>query len=461
MEVGSKRKSLLISKGGFVRPQADEKIRVLIVDDIAETRENLRKLLSFDIGIEVVGAASSGQEGIELAQEFQPHVVLMDINMPGMDGINATEMLLQKVPTAQVVMLSVQGETDYVRRAMLAGARDFLTKPPSGDELMGTIRRVYEKGKARAKMMPSVAATAYADASAGARATKHAGKVIAVFGPKGGVGCTTIAVNLAIALQQAVASDRKVALVDTDLQFGDVGVMLNLQASRSIADLASQAEEVDSDMLNSVLTPHSSGIKVLLAPPHPEAAEGLLNSTSPDKEGGATSRFETILGLMREEFDIIVIDTWSWVDETTLTVFDASSMIILVVMPNIPSIKNARLFLEVASKLDYSTSSIALVINGVNRRMGIRADQIEQAMIPIAAQIPSDEQAVLMAVNHGVPFIIRDRNRPISQSILYLAEHIRDRLIEAEEAEEAREKASLVAAGAGGTGLLRLKHVFG
>ncbi|MBU0705368.1 MAG: response regulator [Chloroflexi bacterium] len=436
-----------------------ERIRVLIVDDIAETRENLRKLLSFDIGIEVVGAASSGQEGIDLAKEFQPHIVLMDINMPGMDGISATEVLLQKVPTAQVVILSVQGETDYVRRAMLAGARDFLTKPPSGDELMGTIRRVYEKGRARAEMMPPVGATASRGVSARMQGgARRAGQVIAVFGPKGGVGCTTIAVNLAIALQQVIGGDRKVALVDTNLQFGDVGVMLNLQASRSIADLASQAEEVDSDMLNSVLTPHSSGIKTLLAPPHPEAAEGLLNNPSPGGEAGGGSRLGTILKLMRKEFDIVVVDTWSWVDETTLTVFDAASMIILVVMPNIPSIKNARLFLEVAYKLNYS-DIITLVVNGVNRRVGIRTEQIEQAMIPVTAQIPSDEQAVLASVNRGVPFIIRDRSRPISQGILHLAGHIRDMMIDAEE-EEAREEAPLVATGAGGTGLLRLRHVF-
>ena len=70
--------------------KSGEKIKVLITDDIAETRENLRKLLSFDPDIEVVGAASSGQEGIRLAKEFLPHVILMDINMHGMDGIKAS-----------------------------------------------------------------------------------------------------------------------------------------------------------------------------------------------------------------------------------------------------------------------------------------------------------------------------------------------------------------------------------
>lgn len=428
-----------------------ERIRLLIVDDIAETRENLRKLLSFDAGIEVVGAASSGREGIELAKEFQPHVVLMDINMPDMDGIAATEAILREVPATQVVMLSVQGETDYLRRAMLAGARDFLTKPPSGDELMSTIRRVYEMGKTRPVPVQGPVSTA---TSAGGLEAQREGNVIAVFSPKGGVGCTAIAVNLAVALQQIAGSRRKIALVDASFQFGDVGVMLNLQANRSMADLVPHVEDMDGDMLNSVLASHGSGLKVLLAPPHPEAAEDLLVGMSSGDGMGGNSTFGAILELMRDEFDTIVVDMWSRVDDIALTVFDSSALIVLVVMPNIPAIKSARLFLEVAAQLNYPTEKIALVVNGVDRRMGIRVEQIEQAMIPVAAQIPLDEQVVLAAINHGVPFVMRDRSRPVSQGILQLAEHVQSALapVQAEE-----EKAGAVAEE---TGRVRLRRVF-
>jgi len=109
------------------------KIKVLIVDDIAETRENVRKLLQFESDIEVVGAARTGREAIQMSQELLPDVVLMDINMPDMDGITATETIRQKTPHVQVVILSVQGDQNYMRRAMLVGARDFLTKPPMAD----------------------------------------------------------------------------------------------------------------------------------------------------------------------------------------------------------------------------------------------------------------------------------------------------------------------------------------
>ena len=72
---------------------SEDKIRVLIVDDVAETRENIRKLLQFDAQVEVVGASRNGVEGVELAIETQADVVLMDINMPDMDGITATEAI--------------------------------------------------------------------------------------------------------------------------------------------------------------------------------------------------------------------------------------------------------------------------------------------------------------------------------------------------------------------------------
>ncbi len=121
--------------------------RVLIVDDIAETRENIKKLLQFESDLEIVGGARTGQEAIQLAAETRPHVVLMDINMPDMDGITATEAVLEEIPFAQIVILSVQNEPDYMRRAMLAGARDFIPKPPSGEELIKAIRELAERAK--------------------------------------------------------------------------------------------------------------------------------------------------------------------------------------------------------------------------------------------------------------------------------------------------------------------------
>ncbi len=118
-----------------------EKIRVVIVDDIAETRENIRKLLQFEPDVEVVGVARTGREAIDISKDVKPDVLLIDINMPDMDGIAATEIIRKLVPHAQIVILSIQNDPNYMRRAMLAGARDFLTKPPTIDELNAASRR--------------------------------------------------------------------------------------------------------------------------------------------------------------------------------------------------------------------------------------------------------------------------------------------------------------------------------
>ena len=107
---------------------AEVMIRVLIVDDIAETRENIRKLLQFESDVVVVGAARTGIEAIEMARETEPDVVIMDINMPDMDGITATEGLVRDVPFAQIVMLSVNNDADYVRRGNACRSQGFYSK---------------------------------------------------------------------------------------------------------------------------------------------------------------------------------------------------------------------------------------------------------------------------------------------------------------------------------------------
>ena len=201
---------------------AEASIRVLIVDDFAETRENIRKLLQFESDIVVVGAARSGQEAIEIATETKPDIVLMDINMEDMDGITATESILREVPFTQVIILSVQSEQDYMRRAMMAGARDFMVKPPSSEELIATIRRLsvfaHEKREDFERPTASIADEAPTGSTPSHRPT---GKVLTFYSPKGGVGCTTIATNIALGTRYGRNPN---GLVDGNLQFGDVSV---------------------------------------------------------------------------------------------------------------------------------------------------------------------------------------------------------------------------------------------
>src|SRR5512147_2732565 len=232
-----------------------EKVRVLIVDDVADTRENVRKLLQFEADIEVVGAARSGMEGIQLSQELDPDVVLMDINMPDMDGITATEQIRQKSPHTQVVILSVQGDQNYMRRAMLAGARDFLTKPPMGDDLISAVRRSGEMSRSeRSKGKPGRPAAPgsamHAAMAPGLPVGIVQGRIVTVYGPKGGTGCTTLAANLAIALHN---EDTRVVLVDANLQYGDVAMFFNEQGKNTILDIAPRMDELDVDVVEEIM----------------------------------------------------------------------------------------------------------------------------------------------------------------------------------------------------------------
>ena len=119
-------------------------IRVLIVDDVQESRDNVERLLRFEPDIQIVGSASRGQEAIELTLRHTPDIVLMDVNMPDMDGIQATRTIMSQLPTVGVIMMSVLNEPDVLRRAMLAGAREYLVKPFSLDELLSSIRNVHQ-----------------------------------------------------------------------------------------------------------------------------------------------------------------------------------------------------------------------------------------------------------------------------------------------------------------------------
>src|SRR5260370_13226462 len=204
-----------------------DQIRVLIVDDIPETRDHLTKLLGFESDIDVVGSAASGAQALEMAGRLTPDVVLMDINMPDMDGITATEKLAAAVPNAAVVMMSVQGEADYLRRSMLAGAREFLVKPFSSDELTASIRQVSARERDKQSRM-AVTSMASVAATNGTRSGEQGepGAIVAVFSPKGGVGRTTVAVNLAVAA--ATELGKKGVIMDRSFQVGDVGVLLTL-----------------------------------------------------------------------------------------------------------------------------------------------------------------------------------------------------------------------------------------
>jgi pilus assembly protein CpaE len=406
-----------------------DKIRVLIVDDIAETRENIRRLLQFERDMEVVGGAKTGKEAVTMAKDLRPHVILMDINMPDMDGIAATEAVLKEVPAAQIIILSVQNEPDYMRRAMLAGARDFLTKPPSADELVSTIRKVGQRALTQAMAMPVMPVQGAPIASSPMHAAH--GKIIVVYGPRGGVGRTMVATNLAMALQ---TEDTPTIIVDVALQFGDVAACLNLQTRNSILDLVEQVNELDPELIDRIAVHHTSGLKVVAAPARPEQAESV--------QGASISK---VLKFLTSIFQYVVVDTSSGLTEATIGAIDCGDLIILIGAPDLPTIKNLRIFFDLSEALNLTPQKVALVMNRMDKRFGISAEKVADLLKqPVVAQIPLDDRVIPLSTNSGEPFVLQDRTKPAARAILELAQAVKSRIVEITQSAQEEKKPAVV-----------------
>ncbi len=384
-------------------------IRVLIVDDLLETRENVRKLLEFEPDMEIVGQAGTGEEAIELAKRAQPDIILMDINMPGIDGISASQEITDLVPHAQIIIMSVQSDPDYMRRAMLAGTRYFLTKPFGGDELITAVRRVH----AKRTVAPAPASPTSQLRQGDQQATRApGGHVISVFSPSGGVGCSTVAINMAAGLAQ---SGYNTLLIDGSLQFGDVAVMLNLKPDSSIIDLMDSDKNVDSFLLDSALQIHqTSNLHVLLSPPRPEMADVLREN-----------HIKELLAHLKTLYDFVIIDTTSKLDEITLAFLDNSERILTLTRQYLPSLKNASRFFDITQTLGYPPNNIWLAVNQASKKRGIDVQDISDILKrPIVAIIPNDEATALAAGDEGVPMVLgnKSRKQAISSSMQQLVE---------------------------------------
>lgn len=378
-----------------------ERVRVLIVDDSAETRSNIRQLLSFEKRIEVAGEAENGEEAIVLVREARPDVVLMDINMPVIDGIKATEVITLDVPEAIVIIMSVQGETEYVRKAMTAGARDFLCKPFNPDELITTILNAYA---AESKRREKISASGYQE--------DVRSKVITVFSTKGGVGKTTIASNLAVSL--ARSTKKKVALIDLDLQFGDIAIMLNVSVKNTISDLVKEINQLDRSLLEEYLVTHFSGVKVLPAPVKPEYAEYITGS-----------HVEKIINTLRESYHYIIVDSSANFHESVLTSLDMSDTILLVSTLDLPTIKNIKAGLDVMETLRYPQEKIHVVLNKASEQYGIRFKDFESTLRkPIWSFVPEDSQTVVTSANKGFPFVMTRTETKVAKAILEIGEKL-------------------------------------
>ncbi|GAW92839.1 response regulator [Calderihabitans maritimus] len=376
-----------------------KQITVLVVDDVAQTRKDISRLLYFEDDITVIGEAENGEEAVKMAENLKPDIVLMDVNMPLMDGIAATEAISCHVPETSVIIISIQGEQEYLRKAMMAGASEYLVKPFSGDELAGTIRKVYAARRKR-EGGTKVAETRLVE-------KEERGKIIAFFSGKGGVGKTTLATNFAVAL--ARSEKGKVVLVDLDLQFGDIALFLNLDPRRTISGLVQEKDQMDDELMESYLIPHFSGVKILAAPSFPQEAELV-----------SWEDVEQILEYLKEKYQYVIVDTACFFHDINISLLDVADHILLVTARDLASLKNLRSLAEILEQLQYH-QKVGVVVNRLGSAGEVEGSIFKKALkYPVVGQIPEASKLVTESVNQGIPVVLRRGTAPFTVKIFEL-----------------------------------------
>ncbi len=369
---------------------------VLVIDQDAKARYELKKSIK-QSNFVVAGEAGFGTEAVSTAVELKPDVVLLGMREPVVRSMQTVESLLNALPETPVIVYSSSRDIDLARRAMLAGARDYLTMPASAEDVGRSIVSVLESEERR--QMRARGQTA----SWGPQ-----GSVIAVFGAKGGVGKTTVAVNLAAALVRETG--QSIVLVDGDNGFGDVCGMLDMEAERSVVDLARDLSKVTRDTLPKYLMQHSSGLNVLAAPSQPLAWRSIK-----------ADDFRKIIELLSKSHDIVVIDTVGILNDLTLAALQAASLVLWVVTTEFASVRDSLRALEALRSTSYPEDRVRIITNDLATRDGVRATTIEEVLgHEVFWQVPFD-QKVRRDSQIGEPAVLKHPSSAGARNLTDLA----------------------------------------
>jgi len=372
------------------------RIKLIIADDMDELRSNVRRMLNNQENIKIIGEARNGKEVVDLVKELQPHVVLMDINMPEVDGLKATEILAKDFPNVQTVIMSIQSEQEYFRRAMKAGAKDFLVKPFSTSDLVDTIQNVFNRWvKDRPELI----------------ADESKAEILSFFSTKGGVGRTTLAVNLAVNL---ASRGKKVLLIDASLQFGDVAITLNQAAKKTIYNIVENGQEITLSAVEKNIVTHESGLDLLLAPKEPAFAEAVKSE-----------HILKIVDMIRGVYQYIVFDLPPNITEKELAILDRSDQVMLIATLEISSLKNTKICLKTFADINFDLTKIKLILNKEIPNVGIGKQDLEAGLaIPVYATVPMESEIAQRSLNHGEAFVLKSPGSAISKSIIGMADRI-------------------------------------
>ncbi len=333
-----------------------------------------------------VFVTTSAQEAVDLASRSEVEVIFWGPSFATSPGLLSIETYDVNPDVVMVLVAPVDIENDVLRRAIRTGFRDIVEEPLKPDAVSSALDQASRLMKHRASATPSTPAPPE-------RVTRRDGKLITVMAAKGGSGKTVVATNVATLLARW-SEPGTVAMVDANLQFGDVALVLQVDPKQTIVNAAKEGEGLDAAFLATVLTDHPSGLKIMAAPLEPAFADEVPTPT-----------LTHILDLMKGMFDYVVVDTAPALDDRLLAVLERSEQVLFVVDMDLPSIKNAKLALETLRILNFPSNAIRIVLNRSNSKARLDMGEIERSLrFEISGSIPSDG-LMPASINEGVPIV--------------------------------------------------------
>jgi pilus assembly protein CpaE len=298
----------------------------------------------------------------------------------------------QENPDRPVIAFCESAPDYFVENLFQAGADDVVKLPETAERVMFSL----EKALARHKGRRAAGRTEQAP-------------MICVLGPKGGTGKTVTASNLAVGLASAGC---RTAIVDLDLQFGDVGLTLGLEPSQTSYDLATSGGALDVEKLCAFLMAHPSGVEALLAPVRPDQASAV-----------STELLRSVYSLLRATHDVVVVDTPPDFTPHVIAAIDASSHVCVVGMLDSLSLKNTKLGLETLELMGYDPEAVSLVLNRANSNVGLTREDVEAIVGRKPDVLVPSDRDVPRSINEGTPVIAGRKRSPVATAYRSLAEH--------------------------------------
>ena len=350
---------------------------LLVVDEDASFIDEAKQLFEGRLP-----TARSISEALTAIEGGALRMVLLGPSFANESAIDSVRVLRNEDPSLLLIAVADQITSALLRSAMRAGVSEVIEAPLTEEKVEDAITQFAN----------DVLKRRTAAAPPALQESREEGQLIVVMSAKGGSGKTVVATNLALLLTRF--EGKKVAIVDADLQFGDVCLVLQLEPRFTLVNAAHEMHHLDAQLLESLLTEHPSGLKVMAAPLEPAFADDI-----------STESLMTVVALLKENHDYIVVDTASMLDELLLSLLERADVILQVVDMDLPSVKNAKLALETLRLLKFPTSKVKLVLNRSNAKARLDDKEIEGALkMSIAAAIPSDG-AVAASMNEGRPVV--------------------------------------------------------